>query len=441
MLGMSAAAVAGCATAPKEAATPSDTPSKAPGRLAGRSPNEKLNIACVGVGGQGQHDLRSVAHENIVALCDVDGQRAAPSFRAFPDAPKYSDYREMFDTQKDIDAVVIAIPDHMHAFVAMTAMQLGKHVYVEKPMAHSIAETRILAEAAKRAGVVTQMGNQGHSMPGVWQLCHMIEAGVIGPVREVHAWTNRPTWPQGKQRPTDTPPVPESLNWDVWLGSAPERPYHPDYLPHRWRGWWDFGCCAMGDMGCHILDAPYMALKLGAPVRLSAESTGVNDETGPLRSQIHFEFPARGSMPPVTIHWQDGIKLPPTFDGIPAGTMIGDRDGGSLFVGEKGMIHVGTYGNGPTIMPESLMQDYLKSAPPRPDARSHHRSWIEACKGGPNCLSHFDYAAPFTEVVLLGNVALRAGQPIEWDSAAMRVTNLPEANRFVSINYRNGWTL
>ena len=426
MLGLSAAALAGCATG---------------GAKSRVSANEKLNIACVGVGGQGQSDLRAVMHENIVALCDVDSVRAADSFRNLPDVPKYNDYRVMLEKQKDIDAVVIAIPDHMHAFVATAAMQLGKHVYVEKPMAHSIAEVHKLAATARQYNVRTQMGNQGHSMTGVWTLRQMIESGIIGAVREVQCWTNRPSWPQGLERPTDTPPVPPTLNWDVWLGSAPERPYNPKYLPHVWRGWWDFGSCAMGDMGCHILDPPYTSLKLGAPTRVSAETSGVNNETGPLWSILTFEFPARGDMPPMKLTWFDGGKMPPRPEGLAADFQLGDKDGGSLLIGEKGSITVGTYGNGPKFLSAEQQAQWEANKPEKIETIGHQRSWTESCKGGPPSLSNFDYAAPFTEVVILGNVAMRAGQPIEWDTAAKRVTNLPDANKLVDIPYRQGWTL
>jgi predicted dehydrogenase len=429
-LGGAALGFAGCATSQGSSGSASK-------RI---SASEKLNIACVGVGGQGGSDLRSVAHENIVALCDVDSDRAAAAFNAFPNVPKYADYRKMLDKQKDIEAVVVAIPDHMHAFVAMAAIESGKHVYVEKPMAHTIDEVRKLTEAARRARVATQMGNQGHSFGGVWQLVEMVQAGVIGTVREIHAWTNRPTWPQGLDRPTDTPPTPASLNWDLWLGSARERPYHPAYCPHRWRGWWDFGCCALGDMACHILDPAFTALELGAPTRVEAASSGVNGETGPLWSIIRFEFPAAGNRPGIGLTWYDGGKMPERPEGIGEAS-LGDRDGGSLWIGDKGMLTVGTYGNQPRLLPEERMKEYEATAPPRPEGKNHHKNWIEACKGGPAAGSNFDYAGPFTEAVLLGNVALRAGKPINWDPVNMRVTNAPEANEFVVGHYRSSWTL
>ncbi len=281
-----AALAAGCATS---------------GGMKSVSPNAKLNIAAIGVGGQGGADLRAVAQENIVAICDVDPNYSAKVYNAFPDVPKYTDFRIMFDERKDIEAAVIATPDHTHYFAAKAAIERGIHVYVEKPMCHYIPEARKLTQLAKDANVATQMGNQGHSFYGVWQLKSMIEEGWLGQVREVHCWTNRPTWPQGIERPTDTPPVPEGLDWDLWLGSAPERPYNRAYCPHVWRGWWDFGSCALGDMGCHILDPPYTALNLGMPTRVSAESSGVNNETGPKWSIITFDFPARGDMPPVKL--------------------------------------------------------------------------------------------------------------------------------------------
>ncbi|NUM53978.1 MAG: Gfo/Idh/MocA family oxidoreductase [Candidatus Hydrogenedentes bacterium] len=434
MLGISAAAVAGCATGGAPQAVPATRKVSA---------NDKLNIACVGVGGQGYADLRSVMHENIVAMCDVDAESATRAYalEALAAVPKYNDYRVMLDKQKDIDAVVVSIPDHMHTFVATSAMQLGKHVYVQKPMAHSVAEAHKLAATARQYKVVTQMGNQGHSGTGVWRLCDMIASGIIGPVREVQCWTNRPTWPQGLDRPADTPPVPATLNWDVWLGAAPERPYHPAYLPHKWRGWWDFGCCAMGDMGCHILDPPYTSLKLGAPARISAETSGVNNETGPLWSIITFEFPARGDMPPVKLTWSDGGKMPPRPGGLAPDFRLGDNDGGSLLIGEKGAITVGTYGNGPKFLSAEQQAQWDAMARNDREVSEHHRNWIAACKGEATAISNFDYAAPFTEVVLLGNVSMRANGPVEWDTASKRITNLADANRFIDPPYRTGWTL
>ncbi len=420
------------------------------------SANDKLNIACIGCGGQGGADLRSVSGENIVAMCDVDSVRAAEAFERFPDVPKYDDFRVMLDKEhKHIDAVVIAIPDHMHAFAAMAAMELGKHVYVEKPMAHSISEVRKLTEAARRYGVVTQMGNQGHSFKGVWELDHMVKSGWLGNVTEVHSWTNRPSWPQGVGRPAETPPVPETLNWDVWLGPAPERPYNPAYCPRNWRGWQDFGAGALGDMGCHIMDAPYYSLGLTAATRASAEATDVNDETFPSSCTVTMEFPARGAMPPVTYTWREARLLPPRPEGLPEYVQfhdpdkeksddiiyMGDKDCGSILVGDKAMATCDTYGTRPRFLDKDTQAEYDASEKPELKGANHHRNWIEACKGIGQANSRFDYAGPFTETVLMGNLAVQAGEPIEYDPKTMKVTNLPEANRFVEREYRTGWSL
>ncbi|MBI3118283.1 MAG: Gfo/Idh/MocA family oxidoreductase, partial [Candidatus Hydrogenedentes bacterium] len=272
-------------------------------------PSERLRVAGIGAGGQAMHDLGQVSRDaDIVALCDVDQEKAAKAHERWPDARQYTDWRAMLDKeQQEIDAVVVACPDHIHAPAAKAAMQLGKHVYVEKPMAHDVAEVRTLMKLAKETGVVTQMGNQGHSFPGCYRLKQWIQQGAIGPVREVMCWTNRPGWKQGIDRPTDTPPVPPTLDWDLWLGPAPYRPYNPIYCPRSWRGWWDFGTCALGDMGCHILDPVFFSLKLGAPTRVTAEAEGATAETGPLKSRITYEFPERGDgYPACKIVWHDG---------------------------------------------------------------------------------------------------------------------------------------
>ncbi|MEX2015405.1 MAG: Gfo/Idh/MocA family oxidoreductase [Candidatus Hydrogenedentales bacterium] len=397
---------------------------------------DKLRIACVGVGGQGAADLRAVSRENIVALCDVDQRRAADAFKAIPKAAKYTDWRQLLDKEHaNIDAVVVATPDHQHAFVAHAAMDLGKHVYVEKPMAHTIVETRALMKKAADTGVVTQMGNQGHSWKGVWQLKEMIDAGVIGKVREAHAWTNRPTWPQGIDRPADSPPIPEGLDWDLWLGPAQLRPYNPAYAPRTWRGWWDFGEGAMGDMGCHILDPFVTVTNMTAPQRISAESSPVNDETAPGWSIIRYQFPD------MTLTWYDGGKMPQRPELIPSEDELGDGECGTIFIGDKGLVMVGTYGTDPTIYPLELRQQW-EAEHGESDARSlnHQRAWVDACKGGEDpALSHFGYSGPLTELSLLGNVALRAGEPIEWDAAAIKVTNLPSANAYLTQDYRQSW--
>jgi len=403
-------------------------------------PSEKLNIAAIGAGGRGGGNIDAVKTENIVALCDVDNERAAETFQKYPDVKKYRDFRVMLEREdKNIDAVIVATPDHVHAVAAMMAIKMGKHIYCEKPLTHTIYEARMLTEAARKAKVATQMGNQGHSGEGVRLICEWIRDGAIGPVRQVHAWTNRPIWPQGIDRPQETPPVPEGLDWDLWLGPAPERPYHPAYLPFNWRGWWDFGTGALGDMGCHIMDPAFWALKLGHPTSISAITTPVNSETAPTASIVEFEFPARGEMPPVKFTWYDGQLKPALPEDFEPGRKMPDN--GSFFVGDKGKLMCGTYGESPRLIPESKMQAYTQPPKTIPRVENHHQDWIRACKGGKPACSNFDYAGPLTEVVLLGNLALRAGRKLQWDGPNMKCTNVPEANQYVKKQYRRGWTI
>lgn len=414
------------------------------GRKRPVSPNEKLNIAGIGIGGRGRSNLRELGSENIVALCDVDDEYAAETFAKYPKAKKYKDYRVMLEKQKDIDAVMVATPDHTHAIISMTAIKLGKHVYCEKPLTHTLFEARKLTEAAREMNVATQMGIQGHSHEGVRQIIEWINAGAIGPVREVHIWTDRPKgwWPQGVDRPTGTPPVPATLDWDLWLGPAPERPYNPAYLPFKWRGWWDFGCGAFGDMGCHLMDAPYWALDLGYPATVEASSTAVNDETAPLASMVHYTFPARGNKPPVKLTWYDGGLLPPRPEELPDGHPMGNQNGGVIFVGDKGKILASDENaRNPRLLPVSLAKSF--PAPPKTIPRSpgHHKEWIEACKDGEPAKANFDYSGPLTENVLLGNVAIRVGKKMYWDGRNMKCSNAPEANDYVQCAYREGWTL
>jgi len=408
------------------------------------APSDKLNIAGIGVGGRGREVVRQCKSENIVALCDVDEKYAAKTFREFPNAKRYKDFRVMLEKQKDIDAVIVATPDHTHAVISMTAIKMGKHVYCEKPLTHTIYEARKLTEAAREAKVATQMGTQGHSQEGIRLICEWIADGAIGPVREVHAWTDRPMgwWPQGVDRPTDTPPTPDTLDWDLWLGPAPERPYHPAYHPFAWRGWWDFGTGALGDMGCHIFDAPFWALKLGHPMSVDASSTEVNSETAPLASIIHYQFPARGDMPPVKLTWYDGGLKPARPDELEDGRPMGNKNGGVLLVGDNGTIMAkDENAQDPQLIPRSRMEAYKQPEKTIPRSIGHYQEWIEACKGGKPAGANFDYAGPLTEVVLLGNVALRAGTKLYWDAPNMRITNVPEANQFLRTEYRKGWTL
>ena len=407
-------------------------------------PSEKLNIAGIGVGGKGGGDIGAVNSENIVALCDVDEKQAGETFKKYPNAKKYKDFRKMLtEMDKQIDAVVVATPDHVHAAATMMAIEMGKHVYTEKPLTHSVYEARMLTEAARKYKVATQMGNQGHSSEGARLICEWIWDGAIGPVREVHAWTDRPggRWAQGVDRPKETPPVPQTLAWDLWLGPAPERPYHPIYVPFKWRGWWDFGTGALGDMGCHIIDPAFWALKLGHPTSVQAISMPVNSETAPLASRVDYEFPARGDMPPVKLSWYDGELRPTDPEELEPGRRMGSANGGTLFVGDKGKLVCGCYGKNPRLIPETEMKEYERPPKTIPRVKGHHQDWIEACKGGKPACSNFNYAGPLTEVVLLGNVAVRAGKKLYWDGPNMRVTNIPEANKYLRREYRAGWTL
>ncbi|MHC4068966.1 MAG: Gfo/Idh/MocA family protein [Planctomycetota bacterium] len=416
-------------------------------------PSEKLNIAGVGVGGQGAVDLSQMESENIVALCDVDDNYAAETFNKYPNAKKYRDFRRMLEKQKDIDAVVVATPDHTHALVAMAAIESGKHVYVEKPLTYSIYESRKVTEAARRAKVATQMGNQGHATEDIRNICEWIADGAIGPVREVHVWTTHAVWPQGIEKPKETPPVPEGLDWDRWIGPAPYRPYHPAYHPMLWRGWWDFGTGGLGDMACHNLDAPYWALNLGYPTSVEASASiyvpevtwdkPVNTESYPRASIVRYEFPARGDMPPVKLTWYDGGLTPPRPAELEKGRQMGNMFGGVIFIGDKGKIMGGGHGGvGARIIPESKMKEYKR--PPKTIARSvgHYVEWLNAIKTGQAAGSNFDYAGPFTEVVLLGNVALRMmHEKLDYDGPNMKVTNIPEANKYIHREYRKGWEL
>ena len=414
--------------------------------------NERLNIAAIGVSGQGAGDIENLKSQNIVALCDVDWRHAAGTFKKFPDAKRFKDYRKLFDTMAgQFDAVIVATPDHHHAPASMAALRLGKHVYCEKPLTHTAWEARAIAKAAREAKVATQMGNQGQASEETRRLQEFVLADAIGPIREVHIWTDRPSrglfdeyWPQGVGRPSDTPAVPDTLDWDLWLGPAPQRAFHPAYLPAKWRGWWDFGTGALGDIGCHYFDPVFRALKLGAPISVEASSTRVNQETYPLGSMVTYQFPARGAMPALKLVWYDGGLRPPRPEALRDGDVMGDN--GHLLVGDKGIIT-----NGPRkwrLYPEKLAADF--GEPPKKLARSpgHYQEFIDACKGGPAAGSNFNWAGPLTETVLLGNVALRVQMrekltraKLLWDSEKFEFTNLPEANQFLRKEYRQGWSV
>lgn len=478
------------------------------------APSDLLNIAGVGVGGMGRANLINLASQNIVAVCDVDwgyvdkvyakadseiqalrtridspdpqpapGQPPVEFDRAkarkrldgmirlntehWPKVKRYQDYREMLDKQKDIDAVVVATADHMHAPIALAAMDLNKHVYVQKPLTWSIDESRRLARRAKELKIATQMGNQGHSLDDARKTVEYIRSGAIGHVREVHVWTNRPLgfWPQGVPRPealkapaetlpwngqgvtarlanafAGSYPVPDTLAWDLFLGVGPKVEYHPIYHPFNWRGWVDWGVGAIGDMGAHLIDHSMWALELGFPTTIETVSTPFNGATYPLATQTFYEFPARGAMPAVKMTWYDGGLLPPKPEEM--GEEELNKGGGVLIVGSKGKLMHDTYGLKPRLLPHTLHDSYglppLKL--PRIPGEDHEMNWVDAAKGKAQASCPFEYAARLTEVMLLGVVALRAGKKIHYDGAAMRITNVPAANDFLRREYREGWS-
>ncbi len=413
------------------------------------APNEKLNIAGIGVGGMGKSNLNQLETENIVALCDVDHEYASETFKRYPNAKVFTDFRKMLDEQKNIDAVLIATPDHTHAVISMEAMRRGKHVYCQKPLTHDIYESRMLAKAARETGVVTQMGIQGHSGEGARLICEWIADGAIGDVTEVDAWCSLSYYPFGhawwsskwNRRPEDTPTVPSTLDWNLWLGPAPQRPYHPAYHPGVWRCWWDFGCGMMGDRGAHTLDPVFWALKLGHPTSVEATSLDLNPDTHPVASIVTYKFPARGDLPPVKLTWYDGLRAPRPPE-LEDGRRMGHTEGGSLFKGTKGKLVAGVYGEAPRLIPESRMKEYKipDKTIPRIEG-SHEQDWVRACKDGRHAGADFEYSGLLTEICLLGNVARRVDARIEWNGEAMSVTNLPEANKYVRTEYRKGWTL
>jgi predicted dehydrogenase len=416
------------------------------------SPNSKLNIAGIGIGGQGGWDIEQVSGENIVALCDVDLERGAKVFKKYPNAKQYQDFREMLDKEKSIDAVVIGTPDHNHALVSSFAMKMGKHVYCEKPLTRTVFEARSVAKTARENKVVTQMGNQGMAFEGNRFINEWLADGAIGPVREVHVWSDRPThqgkmpfwWAQGIERPQDTPPKPAQLDWDLWLGPAPWRPYHSAYAPFRWRGWWDFGTGGLGDMGIHNLAPVFAALKLGAPESLHASSTPVFKETVPLAAMVHYQFPARGDLPPVKLHWYDGGMLPARPEELEEDERQLDPEDGIIFVGDKGKMLVGGWGGEkPRLIPERRNQEYKRPPKTLPRSIGHHKEWVEACKGASIVpRSNFDFAGPLTEAVLLGSVCIHnGGEKLNWDSENMKITNVAKANDLLHYEYRKGWKL
>jgi predicted dehydrogenase len=412
------------------------------------APSEKLNIAGIGVGGMGWGNLNQMRSENIVALCDVDHAYASRTFKKYSQAKVWKDYRKMLDQQKDIDAVLIATPDHTHAVISMAAMKAGKHVYCQKPLTHDVYEARVLAKVAKETGVTTQMGIQGHSMDHTRVICEWIWSGAIGEVRSVDAWCDLSYYPWGHaswsskhdRRPTDKPAVPSTLDWDLWIGPAPMRPYHPAYHPRVWRCWLDFGSGMMGDRGAHTLDSAFWALKLGAPSTIEATSCGQSKDQHALAAVVTYKFPARGDLPPVKLTWYEGVRAPRPEELEDERRMPGQ--GGILYNGTKGKIMAGVYGNGARIIPEARMKEVGKPPQKLPRVKgTHEMDWIRSCKEGKPAGAHFGYSGPLTEVCVLGNVAKRVDGRIHWDAEKLEVTNNKAANQYVRKPYRDGWSL
>jgi predicted dehydrogenase len=430
----SAAISVGCTTRPNSARV-------APRKI---SPNERVNIAMIGCGGQGYENLSEVKDQNIVALCDADSKRAERAFSEYPTVKRYSDWRKLLDNSNDVDAVIVATPDHTHAPASVSAMRLGKHCYCEKPLAHSIHEARVMAATAKEYNLATQMGTQGVSYDGARLGIEWLRAGVLGDVTEIHVWTDRAIpgkwWAQGIERPKDTPPVPETLNWDVWLGTAPERPYNPAYLPFVWRGWKDFGSGAIGDMGIHNAALPFLGLNLGMPTSCKLKSSSpLFPETFPLWAELVFDFPASNGNKAIKFYWYDGGKKPDkaVFDGR-------ELDGnGSITIGTEGKLYSpGWSGQKHFWYPEEKFKDLKPNVKPIPRTPTHHAEWIAAIKTGSPTLASFpEFATPMTEIMQLGNLAQLVGQDIEWDTRAMKATNCPAADEFIRPTYRKGWEI
>ncbi len=432
------------------------------------APSDRLDLAIIGTGGQGIQNVKRLLTQpdiQIIAICDVNEYSDYSPFyykgtagrlpalqviREHADSldPKnsykcsdYIDFREMLDREKSIDAVLIATPDHNHAITSLAAIAAGKHVFCEKPLAHSIYETRKVTETARKAGVATQMGNHGHSSEDIRLMVEWIRDGAIGNVREVHAWTGagRDGRVDRVSRPEEYPPVPSGLDWNRWLGPVAFRPYHPEYTPYNWRSWWAFGNGALGDMGCHNIDAAFWALDLGFPNSVEALTVELNDETTPLASIVYYEFPERGNLPALKLTWYDGGLRPPRPRELESSRTMGED--GLLFVGENGKILAGGWSESPRIIPESRMRDYKRPSKTIPRVPGHHRDWINACKEGGEASASFEFGGPLTELVLLGTVAMRTGHKLFWDGPNMKVVNLPEADAYIRPEFHNGWTL
>ncbi len=404
-------------------------------------PSDKLNIACIGIGGKGKRDAEGVEHENIVALCDVDEIHGSETRKKYPKAKFYQDFRVLLEKEKNIDALTITTPDHTHAIIAYTAMQLGKHVYVQKPLTHTVYEARKLAKAAKEYNIVSQMGNQGHATEGARLTNEWIAADAIGDVHEVHAWSNRPIWPQGNlTKPEEIPSLPNYLDWNLWLGPAPSRPYHPNYHPFNWRGWWDFGTGALGDMGAHILDQPFSALNLDSPKTIQASSTVFSDQSYPSASIVTWTFPEKDGRKEVKMVWYDGGLLPERPEDLEPERKLG----ACIYHGSKGKMMHDNYGEGVRLIPETKMKNFTPPKKTLPRSPGIYKEWTEAIKNGTKSTTDFEYSARLTEMMLLGNIAIRMKDKntiLEYDGEKGEFTNVDEANEFLTKKYPKGWEL
>ena len=412
-----------------------------------RAPSDTVNVACIGVGGMGANDVKGVAKAgaNIYALCDVDERQGAASFTAFPKAKRFKDFRVMLEQEaKHIDAVTVSTPDHTHTVAGMMAMKLGKHTRIQKPLARTIWEVRQLVQAAKKYKVATQMGNQGHAEEGTRQIREWVEAGAIGTVREIQLWTNRPIWPQALDRPLDEYFTPSWLDWELWLGPAPARPYHPAYAPFKWRGWWDFGTGALGDIACHSMDASFWALELGYPTRIEPESTKLYSESAPAVSRLTYYFGSKGDRPQIKVVWRDGSLFPSRPKEVTDPAAWPFDTSGQMWVGDDGKLVAGIYGENPRVLDEARQAE-LTAHPPKqkyPRTEGVYAEWLGACKGGAPAGSNFaDHAGPLTEMVLLGNLAVRTGQVLDINGQTGEIANASIPSEYTRPEYRAGWSV